>query len=491
MQYGRVRTGSVGDSTNNDDWGDGSDNENMPAGRMHVNAHDRISLEQWHKQRVRKLSIAGLFFLSTLVLLLVLARTKGNSTALTGGESQTEALSYTKMTVTDSAGTPFKCGFQDAAYYIRRGSRTRRWLIYLGSSTEGNNVFANGGGLCGDVDECKALAAERPETSTVFEGILSSNSDNPFSDWQVVYVPWCSGFAFATGVEKSLTDGRTLKSEGPAMLDRLFTTLETGSAEVVVLAGTGTGGMQALMRANGLKEETGAAKVMVIADSAFVVNNRSSDVFEEAYTLAKDNPSGGTFNPNLDGDCKTANAAAPWKCMWPDEFLQHTYSQSTDIPVFIAQSLYDTWALENLVPNNGNNCFNPTTFAPTGDCSKDSIDLETAHAYKNLITKNLQERFYIKDTEGVDTNAAPKSLGMWIMMCPAHGLLCHDDTYLNPEPSHWFVQHKDLGSAIGSWVEYNLNPDDDDEDPHIFIDGNNGNVWKDDMQCPTRTVATR
>jgi len=391
--------------------------------------------------------------------------------------------------VTDSEGTPFKCGFQDAAYYLRQGSQSGRWLVYLGSSTEGNNVYATGGGICGSVDECKSIAAERPESYTRFEGILSNHASNPFKDWQVVFVPWCSGFAFATGLDKALTDGGNLQAQGPSMLSRILGTLNTADAEVLVLGGSGTGGMQALMRANTVKTETGAREVMVIADSAFLVNNRTADVFEEAYTLSKDNPIG-DFSPNIDSACRSSNTANPWKCLWPETFLEYTYSASNEIPVFIAQSLYDVWALENLVEKSSTQgiatCFNPTTFAPTGDCEDDSIDLQLAHAYKKRVREGLERRFHLKDDSGSEMES-PAKLGMWIITCPAHGLLCHDDTYINPEPSHWFVQHKDLDRAIEAWVEDNLNPEGP-TDNHVFIDGNNGNDWSSDLQCPTRTT---
>lgn len=513
MQYGRVRTGSVesaqddgcgptgpsprqGTGVQNNNWGDGSDNENMPAGNMHVNAHDRISLEQWHKQRVRKLSIAGCLFLGALVILLVVARTQGESTALM--ESEAAAAAFTKVTVADSGGTPFKCGFQDAAYYIRRGSNTNRWLVYLGSSTEGNNVYAAGGGICDDVDACKSLAAERPETHTHFEGILSNSDSNPFRSWQVVYVPWCSGFAFATSLNYELETKPTLVAQGPEMLSKIMSNLPGAqNAEVLVLAGSGTGGMQALMRANVLKQETQARKVMVIADSAFAVNNKTSDMFHEAYSFSQSHQSqSGTVTSNLNGACTSStspvdNTASPWQCMWPNEFLKHTYTKSSEVPVFIAQSLYDTWALKNLV-EGGNSCFNPTTFAPTGDCPEGSAALGLAHAYKRHIREQLEYRFHLKDPSTKEETDPLASLGMWIIGCPAHGLLCHDDTYLNPELSgkHWIVQHKELDRAITAWVEDNLK-EGGPTDNHVFIDGKT-NDWSSDLECPTRgSVATR
>lgn len=177
--------------------------------------------------------------------------------------------------------------------------------------------------------------------------------------------------------------------------------------------------------------------------------------------------------------------------MWPEEFLKYTYSSSNPVPVFIAQSLYDTWALKNLVEyGSGSSCFNPTTFAPTGDCAEGSADLELAHAYKKRVREGLEYRFHLKDSATDSETEPPASLGMWIITCPAHGLLCHDDTYLNPEPSHWFVQHKDLDRAISAWVEDNLKPDGP-TDNHVFFDGNYGNDWRADDQCHSRTVASR
>jgi len=426
----------------------------------------KAAIEQWSKDRTTKLTLVGCLFFITLVTLIVVA-------VMQQGPLLHEYVRYEMEHI--------HCGYEgNNGYFYKRIEPSNSWLIYLESSTE-VGMDLDGGGLCatekpddeGRWTVCKNLADVRPDEMISFNGILSTDAKNElFNTWNTVVVPWCSGFAFTS----NMTGVNGFSVEGGVLLDEVLNQIDFSSADKVVLAGSGTGGLQALLRANSIKAtiNNSNTQAFVLADSAFFVDSQGDGepLIEQLYHAET-----ASF---LSAAC-VDSSVQPKECLWPEVALM-SEPPNQDVPIFIVQSWYDCWNMKHLLNIE---CFNSHTFAYLEDTCGD--DINDAHVLKLRLEMAIGQVFYNDSSIRVGTGPdAPlyKNLGFWLTTCPSHGFLTHDDSYL--EEDRWTVHHKPLQTTIKEWID-SIDPNVDGKS-YMLADHLN---WTDSFEgCPTRSNPT-
>jgi len=426
----------------------------------------QAAIEQWRKERTTKLSIVGCLLFITMVTLIIIAIM----------QQQPILHQYVRYEMEDCI-----CGSEGygACYYYKRiEPSSKDWLIYLESSTE-DGMDVDGGGLCVKtephswLDNCKELSKVRPEDVESFDGILSTDVKNElFSSWNTVVVPWCSGFAFTANFTRA--DGFTVT--GGALVDRVLESMDFSETDKLVLAGSGTGGLQALLRANTLNDtinsgsSTQLTDVFVIADSAFFVypNDDKWDLWEDLYQPGSDN--------FLSSDCIGLHPGEESRCFWPEVALGiEPEIERPEIPMFIIQSWYDIWNMRNLI--DVKNCFDSHTFAYL---ESTCADISKAHNLKVRMENSLGKLFYNDSSKRVGEGSAQPlnpNLGFWLTSCPSHGFLAHDDSY-----GKWTVLQSSVQNTIKEWMEGNV-----DDSSRL---NNDRNYTKNFVGCQQRGTPT-
>jgi len=420
----------------------------------------QAAIEQWRKERTTKLSIVGCLLFITMVTLIIIAIM----------QQQPILHQYVRYEMEDCI-----CGSEGygACYYYKRiEPSSKDWLIYLESSTE-DGMDVDGGGLCVKtephswLDNCKELSKVRPEDVESFDGILSTDVKNElFSSWNTVVVPWCSGFAFTSNMTSN-----DLTVKGGALVDGALKAIDFSEAERVVLAGSGTGGLQALLRTRTLKEtvNNSDAQVFVIADSAFFVNPGDEELWEHLYH----HPESDEF---LSPTCLN-QTLKPSRCFWPEVALVF---ERPEIPMFIIQSWYDVWNIRHLL--GVEDCFESHTFAYLPNTC--AAQINKAHDLKARMENAMGEVFYGDKSTEVGGVAQPlnPNLGFWLTTCPSHGFLTHDDSYLEDEI--WTVHHQPLQTTIKEWMD----KENIDGKSYMLADHRN---WTETFEgCPERETPT-
>ena len=148
-------------------------------------------------------------------------------------------------------------------------------------------VFLTGGGACWDYDTCFNLgtAATGPFTATQFtkeilpatadgSGTLFDRSDekNPFRDWNLVYIPYCTGDVHAGDNDAMYTKGgdvKTWRHRGrpnvQAFLARIAATIP--EPERAVLSGSSAGGFGAAFNYDLFRQYFPDGKTYLLDDS--------------------------------------------------------------------------------------------------------------------------------------------------------------------------------------------------------------------------------
>ena len=139
----------------------------------------------------------------------------------------------------------------------RDGSATG-FGIRLQEGAENLMIYLEGGGACFNAETCAsnpssfneadfdALAAQRGNA-----GIFSTGSGNPVGDWNMVYVPYCTGDIHGGSVEDATVEGveGTHQFVGHRNVERYLALLAPylGDPDKVLLTGASAGGFGALV----------------------------------------------------------------------------------------------------------------------------------------------------------------------------------------------------------------------------------------------------
>jgi hypothetical protein len=135
-------------------------------------------------------------------------------------------------------------------------------------------LFLQGGGACFTAETCAPdgeLYRTTAEAAPHAEGLFDFDGEgNPFADYSVVYVPYCTGDVHLGTTTKDYGDGLTVEHKGfvngSAALDRLATAFP--DARQVVVAGESAGSVAAPLYGGLVADRLPDAQVTVVADSS-------------------------------------------------------------------------------------------------------------------------------------------------------------------------------------------------------------------------------
>jgi hypothetical protein len=145
-------------------------------------------------------------------------------------------------------------------------------------------IFFNGGGACWDATTCLQFntSAHGPFTQAQFDALssrISSGSildrqlaNNPFKDWNLFFIPYCTGDLHIGNADAVYTSGsisKTFHHKGrantEAFLARIASTLP--NPEQVVVTGVSAGGFGAALNYDFIRSTFPNAKVFLLDDS--------------------------------------------------------------------------------------------------------------------------------------------------------------------------------------------------------------------------------
>lgn len=193
--------------------------------------------------------------------------------------------------------------FMDWTYYEVEGAKCRNgspagYYLRKGKNAEGNlMIFFNGGGVCYDDFLCgfnpqsvdESMPGETIQNATlelfsnlqvlkvaqqpVEEGIFKRDAKNPVGDWNMVYIPYCTGDIFAgtkpdTEIPNSILQGKQqLVGYNNTMLMLPLIKQAFPSPKQVLVTGVSAGGMATLVHYDNMRETFKGADVLAISDS--------------------------------------------------------------------------------------------------------------------------------------------------------------------------------------------------------------------------------
>eukprot|EP01043_Picozoa_sp_COSAG02_P068986 COSAG02_NODE_11651_length_1681_cov_1.311631_2_plen_371_part_00 len=254
-----------------------------------------------------------------------------------------------------------------SGYYYRAGSQQDSFVIMLA-----------GGGLCTSAADCKKRSTGPLGTSTKWASNITGSNvfgtvDNPFGDWNHVFVPYGSGDTYIGTQRESNSIG--LFFAGHNTLEAVVSDLQNRSrfnaARRVLLSGRSAGGIGVFQNADWLGEQLDLSRVTYKATpqcGAFFTNSMLK--LMPQYTSGVMNGSsggggngvdaaavmsdylvsfyGGTEGPgavNLDRSCTAAKAPLTKHTCW--SAAVHYPHIST--PLLIAQNRYDAFQCGNIM----------------------------------------------------------------------------------------------------------------------------------------------
>lgn len=238
-------------------------------------------------------------------------------------------------------------------FYLRNGTSLEKskWII-----------FFQGGAWCYDEDSCYQRSYTALGSSTCLRGYLPAEENggllssqvkyNPeFYNWSSVFVPYCDGASFTGDREKPLEfNDKPLYFRGRRILDALLDELlrrGIDKASEIILSGSSAGALTAMVHSDYIRtrvRRASNASVRVLADAGFFLDEPSFDgsetmryIFQQTYTLH--NSSAGLNHKCLHAQKRKRK----YRCFFPQYSLPFVAT-----PVFLVNSLYDSWQIGSL-----------------------------------------------------------------------------------------------------------------------------------------------
>lgn len=256
-------------------------------------------------------------------------------------------------------------------YWIREASTAEgasRWVLH-----------AQGGGWCYNEKDCDGRAGTSlgsskgwGETTNCYghcDGILSPDAAlNPdFHDWNAVWLGYCDGTSFS-GDLSEVHDG--LHYRGRANLDAALDSLLArglANASDVVFTGGSAGGLATFLNLDHVAErmhiEAPSARVVGLADAGFFLDH---EVYKGNGRHAYTESMSYLFEmaaPATNAACQKAHTGKDaWMCFFAQHVAPHIAA-----PLFIAEGMYDSWHMGNILKLG---CGNPT---PQETCDEEQI----------------------------------------------------------------------------------------------------------------------
>jgi hypothetical protein len=144
--------------------------------------------------------------------------------------------------------------------------------VNLNSSSKKVAIYLEGGGACFDASTCAqnpaSIGAKMPTADGIFD---RGNAENPIADWNLVYVPYCTGDVHIGDADDVMIPGvngmQQFKGRKnlEAFLGRLVPTFD--GVDQVLLTGASAGGFGASGNAEFVQKAFGSIPVTMIDDS--------------------------------------------------------------------------------------------------------------------------------------------------------------------------------------------------------------------------------
>lgn len=147
----------------------------------------------------------------------------------------------------------------EAAYYLKREGFDKKLLIYL-----------EGGGACFNALTCSQNPSRVGDQFPGKEGIFADRDDNPLRDYNVMYVPYCTGDVFVGSRSNVNVPGvGTQQFVGHQNLEKFLDQVQKQLPEIeeIVLSGISAGGFGAVFQLPLVKDRWPAVPVTMLTDS--------------------------------------------------------------------------------------------------------------------------------------------------------------------------------------------------------------------------------
>jgi Pectinacetylesterase len=213
-----------------------------------------------------------------LALLLVLASLAVAGCGGGGGDDDGGAAATSAQTTTQTSSTTTSIGHQGWERVVPRGdcqcSDGSKFSFWVREASPKKVVFfLQGGGACFSAETC---APDRGLYRTKIEAHLTggifdfADKRNPFADYSVVYVPYCTGDVHLGNATREYAPSLTVQHKGyvngTAALDRLVASFPR--ATQVVVAGESAGSVAAPLYAGLVSDRLPDARITVLADGS-------------------------------------------------------------------------------------------------------------------------------------------------------------------------------------------------------------------------------
>jgi hypothetical protein len=319
------------------------------------------------------------------------------------------------------------------AYHLQRGigSGANSWLVYL-----------EGGGWCGNIQNCSVIARSALGSSLYmgktipFRGVLSDlQSENPdFYNWNRVMVRYCDQLSFTGDVEE-VDPGSKLHLRGQRIWQAVMEDLLArgmDKAEQALLSGCSAGGLATFIHCDEFSDLLpNCAKVKCMADAGFFLDSEDvagSNPFRLFYDQIV------TFH----GSLKHLPAACTSKmdpaslCFFPQYLLQLIKT-----PLFVVNSAYDPLQIANI--------FVPVIADPGNKWQNCKLNITTCAPWQLKILEGFRNEM-ISALTPVSTSTTG---GLFINSCYAH---CQTHTQiLWHTPQSPKLNSKTIAEAVGDW----------------------------------------
>ncbi|XP_026748996.2 palmitoleoyl-protein carboxylesterase NOTUM [Galleria mellonella] len=235
----------------------------------------------------------------------------------------------TNTTLTCNDGTP-------AGYYIRRGTNTQHWVVYL-----------EGGGYCWDASSCGARWRRRPALMSSskwsrFRRAPALLSDDPeanplWHDSNHVLLPYCTSDMWA-GTRITRRFNTSFAFTGRLIVRSvLMELLHNGLTGRLLLVGSSAGGAGVMLHADAARRmlRSHGVRVAAVADSGWFLDRPARARRSSANAVAKFGHSlwHGTPPPA----CVRRYPTEPWLCYFGYRLYPHIRT-----PLFVFQYLFDS-----------------------------------------------------------------------------------------------------------------------------------------------------
>ncbi|OMO97181.1 Pectinacetylesterase [Corchorus olitorius] len=317
-------------------------------------------------------------------------------------------------------------------YHFQKGfgSGSNNWLLHL-----------EGGAWCNSVESCNyrkgtALGSSKYMQQAYFDGILSRNSSqNPdFYNWNKVKIRYCDGASFAGHPESEFKNGTKLYFRGQLIWEAImneFLSLGMSNAKQALLTGCSAGGLATLIHCDEFRDHLPKdATVKCVPDAGFFLDEL--DILGHATMRA--------FYADvvkLQGVARSLNKNCveriePSECIFPQEIVKNVKT-----PVFIINSAYDSWQIQNVLVPNGSDPQGYWKSCRLNIKECNSSQIETLQGFRNSLLKALSE--FGKNEEG----------GMFINSCYVHCQTLSSATWHSPNSPR--INDKSIAESVGDW----------------------------------------